>query len=204
MKKLLRMLVIALALLAVLAVPVLARGPKGASPGRPKEAPRGRPDSESGGPPEWASAGSPKGASNGRPDKGTRGLNGPAGNGRGAGKAALYNNPAYECPEGAIPEEGAPTFGFVIMNTNAEEVPIVIVQVSLKGATPDVTYDIWVNQYEGACPHDSPTHPGALTTNSRGNGNAHVEVERVEGATQFWVSATGGARVLRSTAVELD
>lgn len=81
MKKALRILVTALALLAVLAVPVLAKGPKGASPGRPKGAPRGRPDSASGGPPEWASASSPKGASNGPP------AGGPPSGPRGKGKS---------------------------------------------------------------------------------------------------------------------
>jgi hypothetical protein len=37
-----------------------------------------------------------------------------------------------------------------------------------------------------------------------GNGNAHVEIMRVEGAANFWVSVVGGGQVLRSTAAVLD
>jgi len=129
------------------------------------------------------------------------GKGGGAGNGRGAVKAPLYDSVGYACDGGAKDTSG-PTFGFVIMNTNGRG--DLIVQVSLKGATPNATYDIWVNQEPGACPLAAPTSPGALTTNIRGNGNAHVEVERVERATNFWVSGVSGGQVLRSTAVTLD
>ncbi len=121
--------------------------------------------------------------------------------GAGAGKAPLYNSGSFSCSAGAGATSG-PTYGFVILNTNARG--DLIVQVSLKGATPNATYDIWVNQHPGACPLSAATAPGALTTNSRGNGNAHVKLLRVGSATHFWVSAVGGGQVLRSTAVELD
>ena len=149
MKKTLRVLVIALALVGIMVVPALAGPPAGA----------------------------------------------------GAGKAPLYDSSGFTCPGGAFATEG-PTFGFVIMNTNARG--DLIVQVSLKGATPDATYNIWVNQDPGTCPLSLPTAPDALTTNGRGNGNVHVKVLREAGADNFWVSADGGGPVLRSTAVTLD
>ena len=122
--------------------------------------------------------------------------------GVGAGKAALYNTVRdFTCELGATDLSYGP-YGFVVMNTNARG--DLIVQVSLKGATPGAMYDIWVNQHPGACPLSSPTAPEALTANRRGNGNAHLKVPRVEGATGFWISAVGGGQVLRSTAVVLD
>lgn len=124
---------------------------------------------------------------------------------QGAGKAPLFDSTPYTCAEGATDTTG-PTFGFVVLNTNSkpDTDKDLIVQVSLKGATPNATYDIWVNQDPGACPLLTPTAPGALTTNVLGNGNAHVQVSRIPGATNFWVSAVGGGQVLRSTAVPLD
>jgi len=120
----------------------------------------------------------------------------------GAGKAPLFNSEAYTCPAGAGATTG-PRYGFVVMNTNARG--DLIVQVSVKRAEPNTTYDIWVNQDPGACPLASATSVGALTTNRMGNGNAHLVVPRVAGATHFWVSVTGGELVvLRSMAVELD
>lgn len=119
----------------------------------------------------------------------------------GAGKASLYDSGPFTCSEGATVTSG-PTFGFVILNTNASG--DLIVQVALKGATPGATYDIWVNQYPGTCPLGASTAPGALTTNIKGNGNAHVKIARHDDATNFWISAVGGGQVLRSTAVVLN
>jgi len=118
----------------------------------------------------------------------------------GAGKGSLYDSGGYTCMGGAADVSGE-TFGFVIMNINGKG--DLIIEVSLKGATPDETYDIWVNQTPGTCPLGSPTAPGALTTNGKGNGNVKVKLEAVDGATNFWVSAVGGGQVLRSVAVEL-
>ena len=120
----------------------------------------------------------------------------------GAGKAPLFHSDAYTCSAGAGATTG-PRYGFVVMNTNARG--DLIVQVSVKRAEPNTTYDIWVNQDPGACPLAAATLVGALTTNRMGNGNAHLVVPRVAGATNFWVSVTGGElAVLRSMAVELD
>jgi hypothetical protein len=119
----------------------------------------------------------------------------------GAGKAQLYNSDGYLCASGAADTTG-PTFGFVVLNTNGSG--DLIVEVSLKGAAPNTSYDIWVNQDPGGCPLDTPTALSALTTNAQGNGNAHVKVARLAGAINFWVSAVGGGQVLRSTAVVLN
>ena len=121
--------------------------------------------------------------------------------GAGSGKAPLYDSIPFTCNGGASETNGA-TYGFVILNTNANG--DLIVQVALKGAMPNTMYDIWVNQDPGACPLSSPTAPGALKTNIKGNGNAHVKIARVSDATSFWISAVGGGQVLRSTAVVLD
>lgn len=120
---------------------------------------------------------------------------------QGAGKAPLYNTESgYTCALGATDTSGA-TFGFAVMNVNGNGT--LGVEVAVKGATPNSTYDIWVNQDPGACPLGAPTAAGVLSTNGQGNGNAHVTLPAVEDATMFWVSAVGGGQVLRSTAVAL-
>lgn len=117
-----------------------------------------------------------------------------------AGKAPLYDAPAnFTCPDGAQPVAGDQVYGFAVLNKTGKD--ILQVEVSVKGGTPNESYDIWVNQDPGACPLFAPTAPAALTTNSQGNGNAHVQVAVVDGATKYWVSAVGGGQVLRSIAV---
>lgn len=113
----------------------------------------------------------------------------------GAGKASLYNSDPYTCSEGASDTSGA-TYGFAVINTTGNG--MLQVQVSVKGGTPNATYDIYVNQDLGGCP---TVATGTLTTNGQGNGNGHVQVPAVAGATHYWVSADGGGQVLRSTAV---
>ena len=117
-------------------------------------------------------------------------------------KGPLYDSPSYTpgvtCPNGADDTSG-PVFGFAVISNAANGQ--LQVQVSVKGGTPDSAYDIWVNQDPGACPLGAPTAPAALVTNANGNGNAHVVIDAVPGATAFWVSAVGGGQVLRSTAV---
>ena len=128
--------------------------------------------------------------------------------GAGAGKAPMYDaldNPTsgYTCPGGADVDdlEALGTFGFAVINTNGNG--DLIVQVSLKGAVPS-TYDVYVHQnVGGSC---SPTLVGQLTTNGKGNGNAHAELERTANATDFWVSLvdTGTDERYRTTSVQLD
>ncbi len=118
----------------------------------------------------------------------------------GAGKGSLYDSVGWDCMVGPTDVSGE-TFGFVVMNINGKG--DLVIEVSLKGATPNDTYDIWVNQDPGACPLGSPTVPAGLTTNGKGNGNVKVRLDAIDGATNFWVSAVGGGQVLRSIAVEL-
>lgn len=124
-----------------------------------------------------------------------------AGGPAGAEKVYLYDSPGYTCEGGATDTMGD-TYGFVILNTNASG--DLIVQVSLKGAMGDTAYDIWVNQDPGGCPLAEPTVVEGIWTNHNGNGNGHVEVPRLDGAMNFWVSVVGGGQVLRSTAAVLD
>lgn len=121
--------------------------------------------------------------------------------GSGARKVPLYSTETFTCSEGATDLTGD-VFGFVNLNTNRSG--DVIVVVSLKAATPDADYDIWVNQDPGGCPLEEATEVAALHTDEDGHGNVNVKVEKVAGATHFWVSVVGGGLVLRSQAVQLD
>jgi hypothetical protein len=123
--------------------------------------------------------------------------------GSGAKLSPLFNSDPATCSDGALSTSGS-TFGFVILNTNANGE--VIAQVSVRDGVPDTTYSIWINQDPGDC----PTLPTAtLTTNGHGNGEAHVVKARLSAATRFWVSAqeepyAAGKQILRSIAVALD
>lgn len=125
------------------------------------------------------------------------------GMGHGARKVGFFLDPAYTCPTGAQPVSGAPTFGFAILSTTGHRK--LNVNVVLKGALPNATYDIWVNQDPGACPLGAATKALAIHTNAKGNGTGHVnKVAIVSGATHFWVSATSGGSVLRTRAAVLN
>ena len=123
------------------------------------------------------------------------------GKGHGARKVGFYDNPAYTCATGAQPATGAKTFGFAILNTTGKR--MLNVNVVLKGALANATYDVWVNQDPGACPLAAATKAGAVHTNALGNGTGHLKVSVVSGAQHFWVSATSGATVLRTRAAVL-
>jgi hypothetical protein len=121
--------------------------------------------------------------------------------GHGARKVAFYSSPAYTCPTGAQPVAHSATFGFAILNTTGHN--RLNVNVVLKGALKNATYDVWVNQDPGACPLTAATKVGAIHTNARGNGTANLRVTIVSGAKNFWVSATSGSTVLRTPAATL-
>lgn len=129
------------------------------------------------------------------------------GQGNGARKGAFFLNASWTCPTGAQPIPHAATYGFAVLNTTGHH--MLNVNVVLKGAQPSATYDVWVNQdpgavSAGACPLAAATKVGAVHTNAKGNGTAHLRVTLVSGATHFWVSATNGAAfVLRTRAVAL-
>ena len=123
--------------------------------------------------------------------------------GHGARKVAFFLDPgtAYTCATGAQPVAHAATFGFAILNTTGHN--RLNVNVVLKGALPNATYDVWVNQDPGGCPLSAPTKVGAIHTNARGNGTANLHVAIVSGAKNFWVSAVSGSSVLRTPAATL-
>lgn len=113
--------------------------------------------------------------------------------------ANLYNSDPFTCADGAS-NTADPNVGFVVIKLVGGTVKL---DAKLVGATPNSSYDIWVNQDPGGCPLSSPTAPAALLTDGSGNGVAHVETAFVPGATNFWISAVGGGQVLRSIAVTL-
>jgi hypothetical protein len=123
------------------------------------------------------------------------------GKGSGAVKGAFFLDPTFACPTGAQPAAHAATFGFAILNTTGHH--MLNVNVVLKGAKPNASYDVWVNQDPGSCPLAAPTKVGAIHTNARGNGTGHLRIAIVTTATHFWVSAVSGTDVLRTRAATL-
>ncbi len=109
---------------------------------------------------------------------------------KGARKVAFYaSTGATMCAAAPVaPSAGTRSFGFAILNTTGHG--RVNVEVSLKGAAPNSTYSVYLDQ-AGTC---SPVF--TLRTNSRGNGNRHLNLAMVSGATQAWltaIQATGAA-----------
>ncbi len=103
--------------------------------------------------------------------------------GKGARKVGFYaTTGATTCATAPVaPSVGTKSFGFAILNTTGHG--RVNVEVSLKGAAPNATYSVYLDQ-AGSC---SPVF--TLHTNSRGNGNRHLNVAMVSGATQAWLTA---------------
>ena len=111
--------------------------------------------------------------------------------GKGARKVAFYaSTGGTTCAAAPVtPSAGTRSFGFAILNTTGHG--RVNVEVSLKGAAPNSTYSVYLDQ-AGTC----STTPFTLHTNSRGNGNRHVNLTMASGATQAWLTAvqtTGSA-----------
>jgi hypothetical protein len=123
------------------------------------------------------------------------------GKSHGARKGAFFLNPTYTCATGAQPAANAKTFGFAILNTIGHH--MLNVNVVLKGAKPNASYDVWVNQDPGSCPLAAPSKVGAVHTNARGNGTGHLRIAIVTTASHFWVSAVSGTDVLRTRAATL-
>ena len=135
--------------------------------------------------------------------------------GAGAAKMPLWNSTGeagvgWTCEGGALKTDDGP-YGFVILNTNASGE--LIVEFALKGATEKATFDLYVNQVDidNGCTFRpvSERLVGQLTTNGRGNGNAHFNLPRWADADKFWVSAMElpkpySGQCLRSQPVVLD
>ena len=130
----------------------------------------------------------------------------------GAGKAPMYvgsQTTNWTCPSGAFPI--GETFGFVVMNINAEGT--LIGTVSLKGAQPGLTYTVaivWdaIPSPSGAQTCDDTPILGFLTTDAEGNGNLKFEISGVPPQGQVWVIAVDPADLsgprLQSPAVNLN
>jgi hypothetical protein len=93
--------------------------------------------------------------------------------GQGAQKRGLYlqsGSATSEC-ESHTPATDESANGFVILNAPGKvgATDQVIGEVSLKKATPDTTFMVFLAQ-SGMC-----TNAGSLTTNGQGNGNAHID-----------------------------
>jgi len=120
------------------------------------------------------------------------------GKGHGARKVGFYQNPTWSCATGGQPVTGAETFGFAILNTTGHKT--LNVNVVLKGAAPNVAYDVFVYQEPGAC---SPTKQGTLTTDTSGNGHGHFRLPIVSGAKHYSVTAVGSGGVFATFAASL-
>jgi hypothetical protein len=118
-------------------------------------------------------------------------------NGHGARKVVFFaGTSGGRCASaGAMPAKGAHSFGFAIVNTAGKN--RLNVTVSLKGATANATYSVYVDQ-SGTC---SP--PFSIHTNRRGNGNGHVHLALARGTTQVWVTAVSSNGVLVTRAAAL-
>lgn len=108
----------------------------------------------------------------------------------------LFVSNGFTCPGGA--SDTTTSKGTVTISKNGD----LDVSVTLTGALPNTSYDLWVNQDPGSCPLSSPTSPAFITTDGSGNGSNTLNNHPLTGgATKFWVSMVGGSDVLRSTAV---
>lgn len=113
--------------------------------------------------------------------------------------APLFVSDPFDCSSGAT-DFNSPQAKTVVLKISGGQVQT---KVALEGATPNSSYDIWINQDPGGCPLGAPTEVGAITTDGAGNGVGDAEASLVLGATNFWVSAVGGGQVIRSVSVTL-
>ncbi|HEY5436078.1 MAG TPA: hypothetical protein VIK13_12655 [Candidatus Limnocylindrales bacterium] len=113
--------------------------------------------------------------------------------GHGARKVAFYAS-STTCAT-AQPIGHPASYGFAILNTTGRKGTNVnvVLNVVLKGAAPNATYTISLNQGSAGCALTTPTTAGTVHTNARGNGTANLHVAIVSGAKNFWVSATNVA-----------
>ena len=111
-------------------------------------------------------------------------------NGHGARKVAFFaGTSGGQCASaGVMPAAGARSFGFAVVNTTGKN--RLNVTVSLKNATANATYRVYVDQ-SGTC-----STPFTIHTNRHGNGNGHVHLALASGTSQVWVTAISSNNVL--------
>ena len=120
------------------------------------------------------------------------------GNGNGARKTGFYaaGLTAAGCATAAsVPAAGTTTFGFAILKSTGHGK--LNVTVALKGAVPNATFSVSVDQ-GGTC-----STPFTIRTNRAGNGASHQHLSLVAGAKTFWVTATTGSATNVTKAVTL-
>ena len=118
------------------------------------------------------------------------------GKGQGARKTGFYAaglTTAACATTGAAPAAGAKSFGFAVLKTTGHGK--LNATVALKGAVPNATFTVSVNQH-GTC-----SAPFTIRTNSAGNGAGHQHLALVQGAQSFWVTATSGSATYVTRAV---
>ena len=120
------------------------------------------------------------------------------GNGHGARKTGFYaaGLTAAGCATAAsVPAAGTKTFGFAVLTTTGHGK--LNVTVALKGAIPNATFSVMVDQ-GGTC-----STPFTIRTNGAGNGAGHQHLALVTGAKSFWVTATSGSATYVTKAATL-
>lgn len=119
--------------------------------------------------------------------------------GQGAQRSGLSptsGSSSSQCVQGT----GAGPNGFVILNTAGRVAAPVLTngEVSLKGATPNTTYLVQLGSSNNCLPE------GTLTTNTVGNGNAHIQVKPGQSGSYYVVlQDSSGSEVYASGPVTL-
>ena len=128
--------------------------------------------------------------------EGGGGHDGDHGAGQGARKTGLFAaglTTAGCVTAGAVPAPGATSFGFAVIKTTGHG--RLNVTVALKGAVPNATFTVAVNQ-GGTC-----SAPFTIHTNGAGNGTGHQHLALVQGAKSFWVTASTSSATYVSKAL---
>lgn len=108
----------------------------------------------------------------------------------------LFVSDGYTCSDGA--SDTSVVKGQVSIAKESD----LIVSVTISNATPNTSYDLWVNQDPGSCPLSSPTVSTFITTDSNGDGSNTLNNHNLtNGSSNYWVSLVGGSDVLRSKSV---
>lgn len=117
-----------------------------------------------------------------------------------ASKPLVFDQTSGACSSGLT--GGLPTDSFAVINTHAGNVSA---EVSLKGLAPNTTYDVDLVQVpSGESCLQSPGET-SLTTNGKGNGNAHWSEPVLPGQTGVFVMliAPGFSDILATPTVAL-
>ena len=118
----------------------------------------------------------------------------------GAAKQVILDQAGGSCSTGAT--SGTPTASFAVINAHGGNVSA---EVSLKGLSPNTTYDVDLIQTpSGESCLQSPGET-SLTTNGQGNGNAHWSEPILPGTTGAFamVIAPGFSDILATTGTSI-